>query len=150
MSKLATFLEELTDYDYYHAEVVDSLAEIYIKTESMAIAMIEEVKDDLVVNFRVDMPVEVVANIVQDFMLIDEDFTISEAYMQLEESILYGEEADAAFYTMIHDVYAEGLQEEEYKKNGEVIFVVEEPITAYADGDRNERKRKMQRLWFDY
>jgi len=147
MSYLKELLEELTKDDKYYAEMVDNIAEIYIQDEPKPVLMIEEDSSIFYLNFRCDLLSNTVAQMTYDITMIDEDIEIGQDFFSTPETgIVSGEDALTLYLTSIIQTF-EMAQIERENTLMDNVYVVQSPIYAYGNGNKDERKNKMQKLW---
>lgn len=144
MDYLKQFLTNLTKDGTYYAEIVDTLAEIYI-IEDDTPAILLEIQDNMYhINVRCDIPVNIVAKLIYDMTVLDEDIVVGQSFFVTDSGVLYGQNAMAAFFSTVYKTM-DDIQLRKEMQLDDSIYVVQQPILAY--GIRNERKNKMQRLW---
>ena len=143
MDYLKQFLTDLTKDGTYYAEIVGNIAEIYVVGDNCP-AILLEVQDNLYhVNIRCDIPSRIVAKLIYDMTVLDEDIVVGQDFFISDSGILYGQTAMAAYFSTVYKTM-EGIQLRNEMELDDSIYVVQQPIHAY--GKRND-KNKLQRLW---
>ncbi len=145
MSNLKQFLHDLTKDGVYHTETVDHVAEIYIVGDTSPAVLLELNDNVYHVNVRCDIPPRLVAELIHDMTMIDEDITFGPDFFISEKGILYGQDATATFFATIFKTMEEVKLRQEHKLD-DVIFVVEEPIYGYGS-EPDYKYNKLQKLW---
>jgi len=147
MDHLKQFLKELCDSGIYYAEIVENCAEIFIIEDSTP-AVLLELKDDFYhVNFRCDIPVRQVAQLMYDMTTIDEDIILGpEFIISQEQGVVYGQSALALFYITVHKTMEDVQMKHEAELDG-VTYVVEQPLEVFGLRSNPKEKSKIQKMW---
>ena len=144
MDYLKPFLETLTESGVYYAEYVDSIAEIYIAGDISPAVFLELKEDIFNINIRSDIPPRLVAQLIYDMTVIDEDIVNGPDFFASNSNIVYGEEATEAFLSTVYNTMEEIKLRDDAGIEG-VTYISTEPMQT--SGRNNVKQNKMQRLW---
>jgi hypothetical protein len=145
MDYLKQFLKELSKDGIYYAEMVENCAEIYIIGDTTPAVLLELQDDFYHVNFRCDVPVRQIAQIMYDMTNIDPDIIVEAEFMiSQDHGVIYGQNAMALFYMTVYSAMEHAQAKQEAGLDG-VIYVVEQPIEAFCL--KSKSKTKIQKMW---
>ncbi len=143
---LKKFLKTLCNDGRYYAELVSNLAEVYYLNDTNPSVLVEVEKGVYHLNFRSDLPPNLVAQICGDIVLTGINHVVGPVFaISKERGVVYGDEAMGMHYVNVYLALKPSQVKDDSTKDA--IFVVQEPIETFS-GKRVSRSDKIyRRMW---
>lgn len=143
------FLKSTCKNSEYYSSIEEHMAEIFIGGDINPICLIEynDISDKYVINFRIDIELNIVADLTHRMTMHDTDIVIGDNFIVHHGSgYVFGQEAKSLYlmgiYSIINDTIA---KQNENIENA--TYVIKDPI--YAFDSKDAYSSKIKRLWLD-